>query len=740
MDAEYLKLMPGFRTALADGVMVPGSPCHMATWEFYRAAPGSRIHLCREGYVFAPAVFSMERDPVYLYTYAYQQEENWTTYTRNLTQDSYGREDYIFEEDCWFRLCVKRADGAELTEEDRSRAGELAVYFHEEIPYQEKPWFDREIEEVAGRVREADNDHTMKFCLLTDTHYTVNGNWEDTASNIQRMAGKVDYDAVIHLGDLTDGMAPKEITRKYVGHIINDLKKCQVPVYIVLGNHDNNYFRNRPNTFSVEEMKEVYQLGGEDGRHSMEGASGEERGISYYVDVPGRRVRMIFLSSFDDMAPIRYGYTDRQLEWLNTVLYSAEAGTRFLVFSHDAPLAKLDFWSFYVRNGEKLLELLEECNSRREYQIAGFFYGHTHSDYVFEECSFPVISTGCSKLEYMLEKKPEGAVTCPRKPGTVSQELWDNLLVDLEEEKIRMIRFGAGEDREISFKKKTQTYTAAAAFRKARRRPKIWGCRGASGHAPENTLPAFELARILGADGIQLDVQLSKDGVPVVIGDDRVDRVSDGSGKVKELTLKELKALNVNLNHSFRRYGRVEIPTLAEVFDWARKTDLTVNVELKSGEDCRQESGRRPGLEEQVVRLAAEKGLEDRVIYSSTGFESLRRVERLAPESRRVYLCGDRVIDGAEYRDKYGTHALQLPWEWVWQEASGTNRACEGDGNPGSERDRGTGGDRIGDVVRQCHERNMKVYVRAADGQTDFEKLRELGIDVVITDLKEEPK
>ena len=61
---------------------------------------------------------------------------------------------------------------------------------------------------------------------------------------------------------------------------------------------------------------------------------------------------------------------------------------------------------------------------------------------------------------------------------------------------------------------------------------KIWAHRGASGHAPENTMPAFELAWQLGADGIELDVQLTKDGVPVVIHDETVDRVSDRTGWV----------------------------------------------------------------------------------------------------------------------------------------------------------------------------------------------------------------
>lgn len=797
MHMEYLHLIPGFRTALADGVMVGDSPKHMATWELYRGRPGSRIHLCREGYVFAPAVFSMEREPQYIYTYAYQPEENWTTYTGNLTPDSYTREDYVFGEDCWFRVCVRREDGQDLTEEDMGVAGELAEFYSEPIPYEEKPWMDEEVQAVIGRIREQEKPDMLKLCLLTDTHYTVNGIWEDTACSVQRVAEKAGYDAIVHLGDLTDGMMPKEITTKYVRHIMEDLKKCGVPLYITLGNHDNNYFRNRPNTFGVEEMRELYQLYGDgDDRDVLDmpgldrfqagmsetgvpggsalerrqtssgGSQGNmresggdilpqaetERGISYYVDMPGYSARLIFLSSFDDRAPVRYGYTDRQLVWLKNVLYGAEKGTKFLIFSHDAPLAKLDFWSFYVRNGDKLLEILEECNKRAEYQIIGFFYGHTHGDCVFEECSFPVVSVGCSKLEYMLEKKPQGCATPSREPGTRTQELWDSLLVDFKEEKIKLIRFGAGEDREVSFKKKEETYTEKAAFRRARRSPKIWAHRGESGHAPENTLPAFRLAWAMKADGIELDVQLSKDGTVVVIHDERVDRVSDGIGWVKDLTLEELKGLDVNRNVKFAAYGKGEIPTLAEVLDFAAETDMTVNIELKNNVVPYE------GMEEKVLELVRERGLEERVIYSSFNHESMRRIQRLAPGARTGFLYSDGIIDAAEYGSRYGACALHPAAGKVMMEAAERDETTaanaeilpkreaesmvkvemvpdrKGEPAPAMGRERYP---RRDDLVRQCHERNLRVHVWAVNKDEDFERMEELGADAVITDFVE---
>lgn len=689
---EYLNLIPGYRTALADGTMVPDSPKHMASEELYRAYPGDSLHICNENYLFAPAIFSLERNPVYIYSYAYQQEENWSTYTGNLTPDGYRQEDYLFSEECWFRVCVRRKDGEDLTEPDAQCAGKLIEFYHGEREYKEKPWFSQEIKDTVESIKRADNPHTMKLCLLTDTHFAVNGTWEDTAYNIRRVAEDAGFDAIVHLGDITDGMLSKELTAKYVGRIIDDLERCQVPVYITPGNHDSNYFRNRENTLTVSEMREVYRLKGR-----------EEGRLDYFIDVPEYSVRMIFLNSFDDSACIRYGYTEEQLKWIKDVLYEAGKGTRFLIFSHDAPLAKLDYWSFYVRNGENLLDILEECNASEQYQIAGFFYGHTHSDYVFQECSFPVVSTGCAKLEYFPDKKPKEAVTWHREADTVTQELWDSILIDFKSQRLKLVRFGAGDDREILFEKKKSVYKYAAMLERRNRPVKIWAHRGASGHAPENTIPAFELAYQLGADRIELDVQLTKDGVPVVIHDERIDRVSDGTGYVRDYTLEELKSFN--MNRQFPAYGKVQIPTLSEVYDFVKDTGLEINLELKNSVIFYE------GLEEKVLKLAEEKGLADRMIYSSFNHYSMRKIQGLLPSARTAFLYSDGILDIADYAKSHGAYAVH---------PSLVNMKYPGN-----------------DIVKSCHGKNIRVNVWTVNEKADFEKMRELGVDAVITNYVE---
>ena len=103
--------------------------------------------------------------------------------------------------------------------------------------------------------------------------------------------------------------------------------------------------------------------------------------------------------------------------------------------------------------------------------------------------------------------------------------------------------------------------------------------RGASGDAPENTLAAFHLAVEQGADGIELDVRLTRDGVPVVIHDRTIDRTTSGSGKVGTLTLAEVKRLDAGSWFSPAHKGE-QIPTLDEVFNVLPKGFL-INVEMK---------------------------------------------------------------------------------------------------------------------------------------------------------------
>jgi len=146
--------------------------------------------------------------------------------------------------------------------------------------------------------------------------------------------------------------------------------------------------------------------------------------------------------------------------------------------------------------------------------------------------------------------------------------------------------------------------------------PKVIAHRGASAYAPENTLAAFQSALELGADGIELDVMLTKDGKLAVIHDDTVDRTTDGTGKVKDLTLEELQSLDAG--------GQEKIPSLDEVFDLVGGK-LLINIELKNY------SAMFDPLPLVVADLIEARGLQDSVLISSFNPINLPRFRHKLP-------------------------------------------------------------------------------------------------------------
>jgi glycerophosphoryl diester phosphodiesterase len=170
--------------------------------------------------------------------------------------------------------------------------------------------------------------------------------------------------------------------------------------------------------------------------------------------------------------------------------------------------------------------------------------------------------------------------------------------------------------------------------------PLIIGHRGASAHAPENTHAAFALAFEVGADGIEFDVRLARDGVPYVFHDATLERTT-GVGRPADIfsseTLSQMYAGNwFNKRFPLRAVGLYafeKIPTLKQVFE--RYGARTLYAEMK----C-EDAARRPALAQAVVRLIRKYDLAPRVVVKSFALDSLREVKRLAPEVRTAALFG----------------------------------------------------------------------------------------------------
>lgn len=160
----------------------------------------------------------------------------------------------------------------------------------------------------------------------------------------------------------------------------------------------------------------------------------------------------------------------------------------------------------------------------------------------------------------------------------------------------------------------------------------LLGHRGAAAEAPANTVAAFQRAMAAGADGVELDVHLTRDGHVVVIHDEDVAAVTGASGRIRELSLAEVQRLDAG-SYFDAQFAGARIPTLAEALQAAGEGGV-VNIEIK-GTSVASE-----GLEREVVRIVHEHNMRERVIVSSFNPARLLRLRALDPELPRAMLHG----------------------------------------------------------------------------------------------------
>jgi glycerophosphoryl diester phosphodiesterase len=229
-------------------------------------------------------------------------------------------------------------------------------------------------------------------------------------------------------------------------------------------------------------------------------------------------------------------------------------------------------------------------------------------------------------------------------------------------------------------------------------KPLVIAHRGASAYAPENTLPAFNLAIELGADGVELDVSLTQDGVPVVLHDDTVDRTTNGRGAVNQMTLAQVQQLDAS--NKFEKYRGARIPTLEEVLR-AITCRGSVNIELKNL------TLKADGVEAATLAVIKSVGALDKVMVSSFNPIALRRMYQLDP----------LVPRGLLYRPNL---PIYLRRAWLRPLAHPTAM------HPHSSMV-------TREFVAWAHAKGYQVNTWTIDDPEEMKRLIELGVDAIMT-------
>ena len=218
-------------------------------------------------------------------------------------------------------------------------------------------------------------------------------------------------------------------------------------------------------------------------------------------------------------------------------------------------------------------------------------------------------------------------------------------------------------------------------------RPLIIAHAGCAGHAPENTLAAVRAALSLGVDAIEVDVQTSADGVPVLMHDLTVDRTTSGTGAVASLTLNQLRALDA---------GAEPVPTLAEAIDLIAARALLI-AEIK-----------QPGIEQRLAAAVREAGALEHVMVWSFFAQALADMRRAEP----TLPCGLLVAPQA------------MPsWPHMRQTALRMGLQAVSLFHPGITED----------IARQARLSALSLYAWTADASADLQRLIDIGVDGIVT-------
>jgi glycerophosphoryl diester phosphodiesterase len=224
------------------------------------------------------------------------------------------------------------------------------------------------------------------------------------------------------------------------------------------------------------------------------------------------------------------------------------------------------------------------------------------------------------------------------------------------------------------------------------------GHRGASEYAPENTLPALELAFELGAHAVEFDVRSSRDGVGFVIHDERVDRTTDGRGRVGDLDSRGLRDLDAGSWFSPAWVG-LRIPTLDEVLGILPDGGL-VNIEVKGSEWSDEE------IRTVVLGPVERAGIGSRVVISSYDAELIRRVSELSD------VCGTSLRVRSTRDGEVDRESLVGVCQCVNLEAKAISSRA----------------------VRQLHDMGFVVETYTINDESEMRRLVEVGVDAIFTD------
>lgn len=322
-------------------------------------------------------------------------------------------------------------------------------------------YFQTEVDDCVSKLENYCTNKSLVYMIVTDTHVHVEtshitkNRWKATVKNMKAVNAAYQADGLIHLGDMINGTLPSETSKGIIRMIRDDMRSIIEPNFILVGNHDTNtiYGSNMEAALTEAEMYALW------GRHNEKIVQGRPGNVPYcYKDYDSLGLRVLYLSS--SMGDYthgtdggNWGFPLAERDWLENE--ALNTNYQVLMFSH-MPMSQgyISRSSALPYNGPSMIETVANFQSHGGI-VVGLINGHTHFDYVHDNGHFKEIAVASQKFLGNTEDASGTAVYpfCPpegvapgRTDNTVTQDLWNILVVKPIERECKIIRFGAGND------------------------------------------------------------------------------------------------------------------------------------------------------------------------------------------------------------------------------------------------------------------------------------------------------
>ncbi len=315
-----------------------------------------------------------------------------------------------------------------------------------------KPYYRGEIKRVAEKTVSERGDFV--FSIITDTH--LDNTLNDSINNIHQVDKIVNFRCLLHLGDFLNGNIPFKYTKKiiksemerYRGALRNGV------LYPVQGNHDgytDNIYLNAFDMAIDEDWYNATRFVDE-----YKNVSRIPQKPYYYVDYPNEKIRFIILSSChytfeNNKFNKKTGFDDEQVNWLKKYALNIDSDWTVFFCSHIPPYSV--FKDDDVKNdnscinGQLVVDIILLEQKRKNFNIAAWLIGDYHGDFFAKVRGINMIIFACrTAYEPQLWQMPEGGYYPTRLLNTVTEDLWVSAVLDKKQRKLKLYRFGAGED------------------------------------------------------------------------------------------------------------------------------------------------------------------------------------------------------------------------------------------------------------------------------------------------------